>query len=114
MIPTDARLLRLYVPASERWRGAPLYRAIVDLARSNDLAGASVYPATLALGSRRRVHDAASDYAAGEIPVVVEIVDAPEPIERLMTLLQPVLGRLVATVEPARVVRYEGHDDRGD
>ena len=38
MIPTEARLLRIYVDAHDRWQGRPLYEAIVARARATDVA----------------------------------------------------------------------------
>lgn len=112
MIPTDARLLRLTVRASDRWRGVPLDRAVVEAARSRNLAGASVFPAELGFGADHRLHDAASEYDTSALPVVIEIVDAPERIDALLAELRPMIPEGLATIEPVRVLRYRHHEDR--
>lgn len=112
MIPDDARLLRLYLDATRRWRGMPLYRAIVEEARARNLAGATVFPVDLALDAHGHYHDAASEYDVGEAPVVLEIIEAPERIAALLDALRPMIGKGLATVETARVVRYRHHEDR--
>ena len=110
MIPDDARLLRLYINGSDRWRGRPLYRAVVEAARSLHAAGASVFLVDRSYGAQRRLRDARNEYLSVDIPVVVEIVDAPTTIDTLLEQLRPMVGDGFATVEPVRVVRYSHHE----
>jgi PII-like signaling protein len=110
MIPTEARLLRIYVDAHDRWQRQPLYEAIVARARALDIAGASVFPVEMSYGSHHRIHDAASDYGFVDLPVVIEIVDAPGRIDALLADLGPMIAGAVATVGLVRVVRY-AHTD---
>ena len=112
MIPTEARLLRIYVDADDRWQGRPLYEVIVARARAADVAGASVFPVEMSYGSHRHIHDTASDYGFVDLPVVIEVVDAPGRVDALLAELGAMLGGSVATVRPVRVVRY-AHADPG-
>ncbi len=109
MIPPQARLFRIYLNASLRREGKPLYQAVVQAARGLHLAGASVFLVDLCFGMHRRLRDAKSEYLFVDIPVVVEIVDAPEKIGLLETRLAPMVADGFATVEPVRVVRYAHH-----
>src|SRR4051812_6832151 len=111
MIPSDARLVRFCVRPSLRWRGRSLYREIVESARRLGLAGASVFGVEFSLGSDGVILDAQSDYSSAEVPVIVEIVEAPERIEELLDELGSVADQLTATVEEVRVIRYAPHDD---
>jgi PII-like signaling protein len=113
MIPPKARLLSVYLNANDRWHGRPLYRAVVELARTRHLAGASVFPVELSLGAHRRLRDAKSEYLAFDIPVVIEIVDAPEAVEAMLGELRPMIAEGLATVVPVRVVRYSHAEDPG-
>jgi hypothetical protein len=112
MIPDEASLLRLYINGSDRWQGKPLYRAVVEAAREMHLAGASVFLVDLSYGAHRRLRDAKSEYLFVDIPVVVEIVDAPERLEELLDRLRLMVIDGFTTVEPVRVVRYAHHEDR--
>jgi len=38
----EGKLLRIFIGESDRWHGKPLYEAIVELVRSEGLAGATV------------------------------------------------------------------------
>jgi PII-like signaling protein len=106
MIPVGARLLRIYLNVNERWHGTPLYRAVVEKARALKLAGASVFPVELSYGAHRQLHDAKSDYTSYDIPVVIEIVDAPEKVEALRDELDVMVGEGLVVWAPAQVACY--------
>lgn len=111
MIPTDAVLLCLHLNASHRWRGKPAYQAAVGAARSLHLAGASVFLVDLSYGAHHRLRDARSEYLFVDIPVVVEIVDGRDRIDRLLAELASMESGGLATVEPVRIVSYPPHTD---
>jgi PII-like signaling protein len=106
MIPEHAKLVRIYSNANEKWHGQPLYRAIVEVARRQGLAGASVFPVELGFGTHRRVHDIASDYSSFEIPILVEFVDAAERVAGLLAELEAMVGEGLVVVSSARVIHY--------
>jgi PII-like signaling protein len=84
MSPGPASQLRLYLNASDRLHGRPLYEAVVVKAREMGLAGASVYTAEAGYGALHIVHDASNEYTSAEAPVVVEVVETPEQIDALL------------------------------
>ncbi len=106
MIPEHAKLVRVYTNANEKWHGQPLYRAIVEAARRQGLAGSSVFPVELGFGTHRRVHDITSDYSSFEIPILVEIVDAPETVAGLLGELEAMMAEGLVVVSSARVIHY--------
>jgi PII-like signaling protein len=106
MIPERASRLRLYLNASDRWQGRPLYQAVVERARALGLAGASVFPADLSFGTHHELRDSASDYAFFDVPVVVEIIDGHDQIAPLLAELRAMVAEGLATLDPVRVVHY--------
>ena len=103
MILSDASLLRICVKASDRWQGQRLYEAIVRTARSLHIAGASVYPVEVSYGRGRQIHDVSGDYGFVDLPVVIEIVDAPERIDGLIAGLGAMVADALVTVASVRV-----------
>ncbi len=114
MIPNAARLLRIYLNVNERWHGAPLYRAIVEKARALKLAGASVFPVELSFGTHKQLHDAESEYTSYDIPVIIEIVDAPEKLKLLMGELDVMVGEGLVASARVQVVRYTHAAESGE
>jgi PII-like signaling protein len=112
MKPGEASLLRLYMNADDRFRGKPLYEAVVMRAREMGLAGASVFEAEMGYGCHRHVHDAMSEYTFIGAPLVVEIVDSQERIQGLLSELKAMVGEglvTVSTINSVEVTHYIHH-----
>lgn len=105
-IPVDAYLLRIFIGESDRWEGAPLYEAIVRKAKNDGLAGATVLRGVMGFGANSRIHTAGILRLSEDLPIVIEIVDAKEKIERFSELIDGMLGEGLATLEKAQVIHY--------
>jgi PII-like signaling protein len=103
MVPERATLLRFYCKASERWRGQPLYRAVVEAARRSQLAGASVFPVEAGFGTHHELHDIASEYSSFHIPIVVELVDSVDRMQLLLTELETIVSEGLVVLCPVNV-----------
>ena len=106
MIPTEGKLLRIFVGESDRWEGRPLYEAIVLEARKRGLAGATVIKGFMGFGAHSRIHTAKLLELSQDLPIIVEIVDAAEKIEAFMPDLEKMVGDGLITVERAEVRLY--------
>jgi PII-like signaling protein len=114
MTPERATLLRFYCKASEKWRGGPLYRAVVEAARRLELAGASVFPVEAGYGAHREFHDIASEYSSFHIPIVVEIADSAERVQLLMAELETIVSEALVVLSPVEVIRDRSASDRAE
>lgn len=106
---TEATLLRLFIGESDEHDGRPLYEAIVLKARELGLAGATVLRGSMGYGRSSRLHTTKILRLSDDLPLVIEIVDAPEKIERFLSEAKSILGSCLVTLEKVQVVRY-GHD----
>ncbi len=105
-IPSEGRLLRIFIGEADRWRGRPLYEAIVIEARTRGLAGATVIKGFMGFGAHSRIHTAKLLELSQDLPIIVEIVDAPEKIEAFMPDLEAMVGDGLITLERAEVLLY--------
>ncbi len=99
-------LLRMIVSESRTHDGKPLYRKIVEILRGEGFAGATVLKGIAGFGHDRRMHTAAIEVVAEGLPVVVEVVDTPERIDRVLPKLEALMAGGVIMTERARVIRY--------
>src|SRR2546428_10313763 len=90
-IPTEGKLLRIFIGEADRWHGKPLYEAIVVEARKRGLAGATVIKGFMGFGPHSRIHTAKLLELSQDLPIVIEIVDAPDKIEAVMPDLAQML-----------------------
>lgn len=105
-IPSEGKLIRIFIGESDRWEGRPLYEAIVLAARRNGLAGATVVKGFMGFGAHSRIHTAKLLELSQDLPIVVEMVDAPEKIEGFLPELERMVGDGLITLERAEVLLY--------
>src|SRR5579883_1596757 len=72
------RRVRIYIGESDQWRGRPLYAAIVQEARKQGLAGATVARGVMGFGAHSAIHEPHLFKLSSDLPVVIEIVDTDE------------------------------------
>ena len=82
-LPSEAVLLRVFIGESDKADGRPLYEVIVETARKRGIAGATVLRGFLGFGANSRIHTSKVLRLSEDLPIVVEIVDSEEKIERV-------------------------------
>ena len=105
-------LLRLHLSNFDKWHTGPLYEAIVGKARKEHLAGATVLSGVYGYVEHGKILGDYLNALQVERPVVVEIVDGGDALQRFLATIEPmVAGHAVrVTMERARVVHYRGGD----
>ncbi|HET7480897.1 MAG TPA: DUF190 domain-containing protein [Rubrobacteraceae bacterium] len=119
MKPDDlrpAKRLRVFVGEDERYRGRPLFEAIVLAARDNGLAGATVFKGFMGYAPHADIAAAGILRLAENLPIVVDIVDDEERIRAFLPFLRQAVktGLVICSdVESEQVVPdVEGEDRR--
>ena len=105
-LPQEAQLLRIFVGESDKWRGKPLYEAIILEARHRGMAGGTVIRGLMGFGAHSRLHTAKILRLSEDLPIVIEIVDRPDRIEAFLPLLDTMIDEGLVTLEPIRVIAY--------
>jgi len=107
-IEGEGKLLRIFVGESDRWHDKPLYQAIVERVREEGLAGATVLRGIEGFGADSRLHTARILRLSEDLPVVIEIVDSAEQIDRVLPVLDEMVGEGMVTLERVEVIAYRG------
>jgi PII-like signaling protein len=105
-IEGEAQLVRIFVGEDDRHEGKPLFQAIVELARREGLAGATVLKGVAGFGANSRIHAASILRLSEDLPIVIEIVDQAEKIAKVLPALDALLGEGLITLEKVRVIAY--------
>ncbi len=105
-IPEDAVLLRIFVGEDDRHEHTPVYEAIVLKAREMHMAGATVLRGPMGFGQSSRLHTTKILRLSGDLPVVIEIVDAKDKIDGFLEALEGIMPDGLVTLEKVRVVQY--------
>ena len=105
-LPEEGHLLRIYIGESDRHQGKALYEAIVIKARELNLAGATVLKGMMGYGADSRIHTAKLLELSEDLPIVVEIVDNEDNINKLLPFLDEVVTEGLITLEKVKVIKY--------
>ena len=99
-------LLRLILSESRQHDDRPLFRTIIELLRTEGMAGTTVLKGIAGFGHERRIHTSVIEAVSVDLPVVIEVVDTEEHVDRLLPRLAPLMEGGVIMLERARVIRY--------
>jgi len=102
----EAKLLRIFIGESDRWKHQPLYEAIVLKARELHLAGATVLRGPMGFGKSSRLHTAKILRLSMDLPLVIEIVDSEEKLNGFLPVLDEMMKGGLVTLEKVRVINY--------
>lgn len=99
-------LLRLIVSESRTHEHRPLFRKLVEILREEGMAGTTVLKGIAGFGHDRDIHTINIEVAAYGLPIVIEVVDTPERINRVLPKLEALMEGGVIMQERAHVIRY--------
>ena len=100
--------LRIFLGEAREWHGKPLHRALLELAWRQGIAGATVLRGVEGFGPEQYISTERLPELADNLPVIIEIVDSSEQIERFLPLLDEMVPRGMITVSPVTIVRKGG------
>src|SRR5438034_7429439 len=105
-IPENGYLLRIFVGESDKHQGKPLYEWLVLEAREAGLAGATVLRGVEGFGAHSRLHTAKILRLSEDLPIVIEIVDTKDKIERFLPIVDAAIPEGLATLEKVQIRLY--------
>jgi PII-like signaling protein len=110
-LPDDGELLRIFIGETDKYKGKPLYEAIVMKARELNLAGATVFRGIMGYGATSRIHSIKVLRLSEDLPVIIEIVDTEDKINKLLPFLDEIVKEGLITMEKVRVIKYRHSKD---
>lgn len=105
-LPEDSVLLRIFIGESDKYNSKPLYEQIVLKARGLNLAGATVLRGIMGFGADSRMHSAKFLDLSIDLPIIIEIVDTKENIEKLLPFIDETVTEGLVTLEDIKVIKY--------
>jgi len=110
-IPAEGKLLRVFIGEQDKWHGLPLYEAIVNLARKEHLAGATVLKGCMGFGCKSHMHTAKILRLSEDLPMIIEIVDSEEKIMAFLPHLDEMVAEGLITLEKVNVIMYRAKQE---
>jgi uncharacterized protein len=105
-LPRDAVLLRIFIGEDDKAGHQPLYEAIVLKAREVQLAGATVLRGPMGFGHSSHLHTTKILRLSQDLPVIIEIVDSQDKIDKFLQVLNGMMTSGLVTLEKVQVLQY--------
>lgn len=102
----ERTLMRIHIGESDRWHGKPLYQALVELLRAEQFSGVTVLRGVGGYGGSSIYHTDKILRLSQDLPIVVEVVEFTERIEKILPRLDEMIGGGLVTLEKVRVILY--------
>jgi PII-like signaling protein len=98
-----AKRVRIYLEENDRIGHRPAHLAVVELLREQEAAGASVFRGLEGFGSSGVVHTVNLGDLVEKLPLVIEWIDAPDRVERLLPEIERLVPRALVTIDDTEV-----------
>jgi uncharacterized protein len=115
---TEARVLRIFVSSTDKFKSGLLYETIVFAAKRYGLSGATVLKGVMGFGSSSVIRSTRFWEITEKLPVVIEIVDEADKIEKFTQKILPWFDKIstgcLITSEKADIILFkQGKTKRG-
>jgi len=108
----ERTLMRIFIGESDKYHGKPLYEALLEKFREKGLAGATVIRGVAGFGASSVVHTEKVLRLSLDLPLIIEVVETEEAIQRILPDLDDMIGGGLITLERAQVILYRPGDIR--
>ena len=102
-------LMRIHIGERDKYRGKPLYEAIVELLRSRHYAGATVLRAVMGFGATAHLRTDRIELLSLDLPIVIECVETEERITAILPEIDAMIEGGLITLERAKVIMYRAN-----
>ncbi|MBO8158182.1 DUF190 domain-containing protein [Thermosyntropha sp.] len=101
-----AKRLRIFIGEREKYRNIPLYHALVLKAKELDMAGVTVSKGIEGFGANSRIVTSRIVDISSDLPVIVEIVDSVEYIEKYLQAIDGMINEGLITMDDVEIIKY--------
>jgi len=105
----ERTLMRIHIGERDKWEGRPLYEALIELFRREGFSGVTILRGVAGYGSSSRLHTEKILRLSQDLPIVVEVVEYSDRIEKILPQLDSMVSGGLVTLEKVRVILYRSH-----
>lgn len=103
-----AKLLKIFVSSTDKFKHKPLYEVIIFAAKRFDLAGATVIKGAMGYGSSSKIYSQKFWEISEKIPIIIEIVDEADKIDKFVKVILPYLEKTdkgcIVTLQDSNII----------
>ncbi len=105
-IEGKAQMMRIFLSEEDRWKNKPLYQALVEAMRANDIAGVTVYRGILGYGAHRRMHKDKPLLSSHHGSVMLSAIDTAEKLRAFLPLVDQMVEEGLVVFSDVDIIKY--------
>jgi PII-like signaling protein len=105
-IEGKAKMMRIFVSEEDRWKNKPLYEALVEAMRANDIAGVTVYRGFLGYGAHRRAHKDKPVVTSHHGSIMLSVIDTAEKLQSFLSLVDQMVEEGLVVFSDVDIIKY--------
>lgn len=102
-----AKRVSIFINEGDRWHGRPLHLELLRALAKEGIAGATVLRGVAGYTKAAGIATTSLVDAGGRLPLVIEFIDAEENVERILPVIQNMIGNRLVTIMDVDI-RYGG------
>jgi len=105
-IEGKAQMMRIFLSEEDRWKNKPLYEALVEAMRANDIAGVTVYRGILGYGAHRRMHKDKPLLSSHHGSVMLSAIDTADKLRAMLPLVEQMVEEGLVVFSDVDIIKY--------
>ena len=105
-IEGKAQMMRIFLSEEDRWKSKPLYEALVEAMRANDIAGVTVYRGILGYGAHRRVHKDKPLLHPHHGSIMLSAIDTAEKLRAFLPIVDQMVEEGLVVFSDVDIIKY--------
>lgn len=105
-IKGPCKLIKIYISEDSMYHGHNLYHALVIKLKELGLAGVTVTRGIEGFGKGKRVQSARIIELSSSLPIIVEVVDIPDRIEKALPIIEEMVNEGLILITDVSVIKY--------
>lgn len=100
------KILKIYLSEDSKYKGHNLYHALVLKLKEAGVAGVTVTRGIEGFGQQMRLHTTRILDLSLSLPIIIEVVDIPERIEKAIAIAKEMVNEGLMMVTDVNVIKY--------
>jgi len=105
-LESRAKMMRILIGEHDKWNDKPLYEALVQALRANEIAGVTVYRGVLGYGANRRMHKDSTLNLSHDAPILLTVVDSEDKLRAFFPVLDQMVKQGLVVLSDVDVIKY--------
>ena len=102
----QCKILKIYISEDSKYKSHNLYHALVFKLREIGMAGVTVIRGIEGFGHEKRMHTTRILDLSLSLPIIIEVVDIPERIEKAIPIVEEMVNEGLIMVTDVNVIKY--------